>query len=90
MGYKKNEDGSYTCSKLMHHDGTVLEISSFDLDEAQTALKKEVADYRKGYTVVKTKRKFKSPGKEDGIDYVYARMELADIIDKEVEEEENE
>ena len=87
MGYKKNADGSYTCSRLMKYDGTVLEVSSFDLDEAQQLLKKEIADYRKGYTLVKTTKQFKSPGKEGGVDYVYARIDLADIIDKEVKEE---
>lgn len=87
MNYKKNEDGSFTAFRLMKDSNTVLEITAYDLDEAKSLLKNEIADYRKGHGIVKTKRKFNSPGKEGGVDYVLARHYLADIIDGEVENE---
>lgn len=85
--YKKNEDNSFTAFKLMKDTNTLLEVTAFDLDEAKKLCKNEIADYRKGHGLVKTKRKFNSPGKNGGVDYIRARHFLADVIDSEVEKE---
>lgn len=89
MNYRKNEDSTFTAFKLMKDSNAVLEITAYDLDEAKKLLKKEIEDYRKGHGLVKTKRSYNSQGSEDGIAYIYARHELADIIDSEVEAEES-
>jgi hypothetical protein len=88
MNYKKNDDGTYTAFKLMKDSNYLLEITAHDLDEAKDLLRKEVKSYREGHGLVKTKRKFNSAGKEDEVDYIWARHDLADKIDTEVENEE--
>lgn len=87
MNYKKNEDGTFTVTRYMKDTGTTLEATASTLDDAKERLKLEHKDYKAGYGIVKTKRKFYSPGSENDVAYVWARHDLAEIIDKEVDAE---
>jgi len=87
MNYKKNEDGTYTVYRLMKDTNTTLEATASTLDDAKERLKIEHKDYKAGYGITKTRRKFYSPGAENDVAYVWARHDLADVIDKEVGEE---
>lgn len=89
MSYRKNEDGTYTAFRLMKFDNTLLEASAADLDNAKTLLKREVEAY-KNYALVETKREYFSPGFPGQKAYVQANDRLAEIINKEVEDEQKE
>ena len=86
MSYRKNEDSSYTCYRLMRFDNTVLEATAQDLDNAQKLLANEVSAY-KVYGLVETKRSYNSPSFPEGKGFIQARDTLAEIINKEVEDE---
>lgn len=88
MNYRKNEDGSYTAFRLMKDSSTVLEITAYDLDEAKKLLANEIKSYREGHGLVQTKKTFYSPGAENDTGYIWARHDLSDKIDAEIEAQE--
>lgn len=88
MNYRRNEDGSVTAFRFMKDTSTMIEITASDIDEAKKHLANEIKSYREGYGIVQTKRKFYSPGAENDTAYIWARHDLADKIDAEVEAEE--
>lgn len=78
MNYRKNEDGTYTAFKLMKFDGTMLEATANDLDNAKELLKREIDAY-KNYTMEEVNTFF-SPGCDNQKGVVYCRDSLVDII----------
>jgi hypothetical protein len=71
MNYRKNEDGSYTAFKYMKFDGTTLEATAQDLDNAKQMLKREI-DAWKTYSLEEIGN-FNSPGCEKQKGMVYSR-----------------
>lgn len=71
MNYRKNEDGSYTAFQTMKLDGSVLEATAQELDNAKAMLKQEIAAWKNfGLEEVGT---FNSPGQPNGKGIIYAR-----------------
>lgn len=85
MSYKKNEDGTYTCSRYMKLDGSLLESTAATLENAQRLLKQEVEAW-KNYSLVETKVTYFSPSLPKQTGYILANDKLAEIINKEYEE----
>lgn len=83
MNYRKNEDGSYTAFKYIRRDGSLLEATAADLDNAKRMLKQEI-DAHKVYTLEEVSTFF-SPGCPDQKGVVYCREGLVDIIKKDQE-----
>lgn len=88
MNYYRNDDGSYTAFRRMKFDGSMLEATAQDLDNAKRMLKSEI-DAWKNYSLVETNKLIFSPGSENGKAYVYSRDDLVNTINQELKEEEN-
>jgi hypothetical protein len=71
MSYRKNDDGSYTAYRVMYFDGTTLEATAQELDNANRMLKEEVNAY-KTYSC-KEIGTFNSPSCLDGKGIIYSR-----------------
>jgi hypothetical protein len=87
MNYRKNPDNTYTAFKYMKFDGTMLEVTANDLDNAKSLLKQEIEAW-KTYGLEEAGT-FYSPGSPDNKGIVYARDDLAELIKKENKENEN-
>lgn len=81
MNYRRNEDGTYTAFKYVKFDGTMLEATAEDLDNAKKMLKSEI-EAHKMYAMEEV-AKFFSPGQPNNVGIVYARDDLAETIKKE-------
>lgn len=71
MNYRRNEDGSFTAFKYMRFDGTMLEATAEDLDNAKRMLKNEIDAY-KTYSMEEVGTFF-SPGQPDQKGIIYSR-----------------
>lgn len=71
MNYRKNEDGSYTAFQYMKFDGTMLEATAEELDNAKAMLKEEIKAW-KSYSLEEIGT-FNSPGCEDKKGIIYSR-----------------
>lgn len=71
MNYFKNPDSTYTTFKYMKFDGTMLEATAADLDNAKAMLKEEINAWKSyGLEEVGT---FNSPSQPDNKGIIYSR-----------------
>lgn len=80
MNYRKNEDGSYTAFRYMKFDGTMLEATAQDLDNAKALLKHEI-EAHKTYALEEIGTFF-SPGCENQKGIIYSKDAKVITVDK--------